>query len=292
MVSMMMPVSASLTANENDAKSIPGWTLNSQFSESGVFIDKDTSAEGDASLKLRHDGIGTGYCQAYTTVMVEAGKNYRLEFYAKAEDARGTDIVFDWSPRYSLIPIVPNYDWQEFKFIYTAPETKSVIIRFLCTGKTKGLWLDNVKFYDVSKPDINLVQNGTFEGFNAPMDKTVQTVFDPEIYLNVYKKTIEVDGKLDDWDGVSSYEIKKRMNFMEEYDNVTAGNVRYSYDDEKFYFAIEVNDPVYYVVDGFETQYWNSDSLQFAFALPTASNQTHSGVAWYPDTEEHIQLRE
>ncbi len=284
MTGLMTPVSASLTANVNDTKSIPAWTLNSQFSESGVYIDKDTAADGEASLKLKHDGIGTGYCQAYTSVPVEAGKNYRLEFYAKAEDARGTDIAFDWAPRYSLIPIAPNYDWQQFKFIYTAAETTSVIVRFLCVGKTKGLWIDNVKFYDVSKPDINLIQNGTFEGFDAPMEQKVQTEFDPEMYLNVYKKTITVDGKLDDWNGIQTYEIKNRHDLMEDYDNIITGNARYSYDDKNFYFAIEVNDPVHYMVDGFETQYWNSDSLQFAFALPTAANQTHTGVAWYPNT--------
>ncbi|MBR5152984.1 MAG: beta-galactosidase [Clostridia bacterium] len=282
----LMPVWASINGTEKDIVSISGWEVWSQKSDSAVYIE-DMSKQGRGNvLKLDNKTVkvvDNCYSAATTKISVEAGKTYKMEFDAKAQDAKGVRFTFDWGQRFSMTPVASTYDWNTFKFSYTPTETKTLIPQWWVDDKTEGFWLDNVRMYDVENPDVNLVVNGSFEIFDGVIEAFANTTAATTGGNNgnfdvFYKEGITVDGKKDDWDGVEVHEITQRDELGGVITNIITANIRYAYDNEKLYFFMEVNDPTH--VANATSRFWEGDSMQFNYVSPAAlGTGTKGGIS-------------
>lgn len=261
---------------------VSGWSYQSVDSDSGAYIDSENANRGNGALKIFNNTADVGYVFAITSVQVEKGKTYKLIFDAKAEKAQQIWMAFEWT-KVSLTPSTATYDWTSFEFSYIATEEGTLNIRFGVEELTPGLWLDNVRFYEKEHPERNLIKNGDFENNVAIQTKTEAGT------INVYKKSITVDGKIDDWDGVEKFDIDRKYNFK-SYKGTNigeiTGSVKYSYDDENFYCLIESYDSVHFTDS---KNYWNGDSIQFSIADPLAVTPVgvERGIAYY-ETEDRL----
>lgn len=288
-------VSASVGGKESDNVSISGWEVWSQNSDSAAYIEDMSELGRGNVLKLDNKTakvVDNCYSAATTKVAVEAGKTYKIEFDAKAEDAKGVRFTFDWGLRFSIIPVASTYDWTGFKFSYTANESKTIIPQWWVDDKTTGFWLDNVRMYDVENPDVNLVTNGSFEIFDGVIEPFAEKTQTAAGGVNgsfdvFYKEGISVDGKKDDWNGVQVHEITQRDELGGAIRNIITANIRYAYDKENLYFFVEVNDPTH--VANATSRFWEGDSMQFNYVSPAAlGTGTKGGVSIVPDEGNKI----
>jgi len=286
MISMMVTVSASITGTSTGTVA-NGWNWQSVLSDSGVYVDNSTAAGGENSLKIYNNTPREKESYVWVTypVDVKKGRQYSLSFDAKADNANTAWMAFDWT-KTSMTPTARTYDWMQFEMSYTATADATLNLRFGADDKTDGLWLDNVSFYDVENQEVNLVKCGDFEGLKteAPKNTEETTVADPGSF-NVYRKTIEVDGKLDDWGETEVHEITRRQEFAENIGQIITGNIRFSYDDENLYIGIESIDEIHHPD---YNKYWNGDGAQFAIATvgSVGNALTERGMALYDQMDK------
>jgi len=213
-----MSVSAEIVAKETNTI-VGGWDYQLVYADGGVMIDTEPGVKGKGSLKLFiKEEVPDSSIWARTTVNVAKGKSYKLKFDAKAKNAGGkTDVLFDWTRRITLVPTGKNYDWTTYEFTYQATETKTLELRWCIEDGTECFWIDNVVFYDVTEPNKNLVTNGDFEsGATAKPAATPVPQSGGNGSFDVFEKTITVDGKLDDWNGVEIHEITQIQSWGAE----------------------------------------------------------------------------
>ena len=218
MLLAMVPVSAdkaweSMTREEYI---FDNWRYKAVNSDSLAYIDNTVSAGGESSLKIYSNtvrGAGENYIWVAKPVSVEEGKTYRIEFDVKIENAiSDVHFRFDWSG-WSLIPSVTTYDWNTLAFTYQSAKSGNMELRWGSDNKIGGMWIDNVKFYDVENPDVNLVKNGDFENLSGLAQAPVTAVSDgndDDLYSMTGTQVV-VDGKADEWDDVTSYPIDQHF---------------------------------------------------------------------------------
>ena len=289
-----MPVLASPTAVTNDT-SIAGWRFTSHYSDSNIYIDRSQNAIGNASMKMvnRSPFASNVYATLETSAQVEKGKLYRLEFDAKAIDANKLFFSFNWGTRSSLTQAGATYDWMNYKFSYVPTEDEKVMLHIIADGPVGALWLDNMKFYDVTKPEFNLLANGDFENCSGPEETVEETITEPvtaetaeDIRMFAIEKAIVVDGKLDDWAGIDSMEITGRQDFDGPKEPLIQGNVRFAYDIDNLYFAVEVTDDSHYTYPS--SRFWYGDSVQFGIADASTnlvSTLIERGIVYYEEED-------
>ena len=267
MVLAMVPMSAFAAVVAKETNTIVGgWDYQLVNCEAGAVIDTAQGVKGKGSLKLfLTTDTDNGYIWARTTASVEKGKSYKLKFDVKMQNAgKNTNVLFDWDRRISLVPTGRTYDWSTYEFTYNATETKTLELRWSLDDVTEAMWVDNVVFYDVTAPEKNLVTNGDFEsGATAQPVATPVPQSGSKGSFDVFEKTITVDGKLNDWDGVEIHEITQIQSWGAEIGQLIKANVRLAYDATNFYFAIEVTDDVHFPD---KDTYWNGDGVQFTVA--------------------------
>ena len=289
MVTLLMPVSASLTGVTVD-ESIDGWKLQSTKSDSGVVIDQSAGVRGKASARIfNNTASGTGGNALFLRedITVKKNKNYCLEFEAKSENTEKVQVWIHNTAKVNLVPVTNTYDWTTYRLKYRSTVSGKIGVYFILEGKTDGWWLDNVRFYDVEKPDVNLIQNGDFENFSVG-NQGVQVESAEKEEFNVYSKTMTVDGKLDDWAGVEVYDIGLKYEMLAVPYEETDTNIQFAYDEDNFYFAIQAIDNTHYTVD--PSSYWNGDSVQFNLVGVTdAPMGTERGIIYYEDAGETVK---
>ena len=286
MISSMIPVFV-VNAATTDT-SIEGWTAVVNNADGGVYIDRSEGMRGKASVKLVNKSPRTSN-QEYVAFFqkltgLKRGKTYRLEFEAKVQNGKTCDVMFNWSPRWSLIPLKATYDWTPFQFSYTADADGSADLRFILDNKTDALWIDNIKVYDVAEPTVNLLKNGDFEDVvGGPVEAdeaeiAAETVTSPN-YFPVYA-TMTVDGDVSDWDGIEGRKLAQVNKFISSAAVTTSGTVKYAYDDKKLYLLFEITDPIH-VAD--EESFYKGDSMQFSTAAKKGDAGNERNVALWPD---------
>lgn len=292
------PVLASLTA-ETSESSIPGWTFVSSYSDSGMYLDTSEGVRGKASLKLVNRTVNTStktFGRLDTHVTVQKGKTYQFEFEAKAKNANNVTTFFNWGTRSSLTPSTKTYDWMSYKFSYRPTADETTAIRFVLDDKTDGLWLDNLRFYDVTKPSVNLIENGDFENCSGPTEPSDSSLGEDAVSegsMSARYGTMIIDGKLDDWKDIPARPITRRQNFAQVINvgdaaDITA-DIRFAFDDENLYVAMTSNDAVHVITD--TSKYWEGDGVQFAVADSrlAAPVLVERGMSYNAETGEVFQ---
>ena len=244
----------------------PGWVLDkSSNTVGGVTVDTTEKYSGKASMKLNNQTPRTEeqYVRiSYEKIPVTPGHTYIYGFKAKVKNANKAYVQINWDRTNLgyLTPTGKTADWRGFEFAYTNLDKTQVALRFVMENVTDALWIDDVYFYDASLPNTpenNLIKNPSFEE-NAPASSAQEASQD---IIPVHKKTdIVIDGKADEWSEVTSRKLDIYTDFTKQPQSV-AGEISYAYDDDNFYFLLDVEDDAHSPVTA--GNYWNGDGLQF-----------------------------
>ncbi len=275
---LMIPMTATVLA-ATDTSTVPGWTFEN-WAEGGIMVDTTEKYSGQASVKLWNKIIGTDkYVRFSYPINVEPGHTYRYGFMAKVKNAEGSYAQMNWDRTRLgyLTPTGATADWRAFEFSYTNTSETTAYLRFVMEKMAGELWLDDLFFYDTAKPataENNLIKNPSFEGIQsqAATSEASQDI------IPVSKVTaLTVDGKLDDWADIPG----RTLDIYTDYGKVpqsVSGEIRYAYDDQNFYFSIDVEDDVhFYVPSG---SYWNGDGLQFTICKTDETFGTAYGAVF------------
>ncbi len=262
-----------------------------------IEVDDTESFKGSASLKAVNNSpaVGNVYAMAATRVDLEAGKSYVVSMQVKSENSKILLSLFNWANSQNLTQFGGTFDWTNFEWIFTPTESNSYELEIIIEGETDGIWIDDVKVVDEETGE-NLILNSGFEGgADAPavsedvLDDSVEGLYQKIMtsdsyteeemlkvrgafkYMPVYKaEGITVDGNSEDWEGFPAMTVPtlptQYMVYMNDgrvKDNIS--EVRCAYDEENFYFYIEVEDDIFTSYSSEDT-YWQGDSIQMAIS--------------------------
>jgi len=294
----LLPVSASIDGMSKGSLEV--WYWQSNFTESEIYVDGSPGVLGKGSLTLHTKKLNptnAGYFWTEYYINAKKGQTFTIEFSAKMRNGASDSYMrFNWD-RMNLVTGAKTFDWTEYKRSYTATADGSLAIGFGFAGKNEDeqLWIDNIKLYDIKNPGVNLIPNGNFEASTPVIKNTFQEeevvveepVAEDDRDLYASKKTMTVDGKFDDWDGIEAREMHYLDRLIEPIGQLIKSNIRLAYDEENLYFAVEVTDDVHYTTG----TYWQGDSLQFAFSQAEAvalRKLTERGIA-FDEAENKIR---
>ncbi|MBQ2614113.1 MAG: beta-galactosidase [Clostridia bacterium] len=243
-----------------------GWSFGmSANTVGGVTVDTTEKYGGEASMKLWNHTRRTKeeYVRISYDIPVEPGHAYKYGFMAKVENGNGNiycQMNWDRSALTNLVPTGKTADWRSFEFVYNNGAETSAAIRFCMENYTDGLWIDDMYFYDMSlpqTPENNLIKNPSFEGIAT---QAASGEASQDIVPVHKKKDIVIDGSLDEWKDVTARTLDIYTDFTKEAQSI-AGEIRYAYDDDNFYFLLDVEDDAHMPISA--GSYWNGDGLQF-----------------------------
>lgn len=249
----------------NDTTSIPGWTVEiSGGIDGGAYVDSSEKASGKNSMRLYNNTVKTSdttFLRASYPIAVKKGRQYKYGFKVKAKNAVNVTTQMNWiTPRASLVPTGKNSDWRSFEFVYNHPGADgTAYLRIILDTKTEAVWIDDMYFYDADdSSQTNLINNPGFEETAAKPVSSDEGA-DGRRLIPVYNKSISIDGDLSDWEGTEAFEMDQRKTYAGTL--TLDSKIRYAYDAENFYFAVEAEDETHYpIMNG---SYWNGDGLQF-----------------------------
>lgn len=247
----------------SDYSSVPGWQIDKAYVDGGGYIDSTEHASGNNSMKLYNNTpqAHNVYLRATYPVSVKKGASYHYGFKVKAKNAFNVATMMDWGTRSSLLPSGGTAGWREFEFNYTHTTDASVaLLSIILDAKTEGIWIDDLYYYeDGDSTHTNLIKNASFEDTAANIPSNTQNGEDRPLIAVSHRNSIQIDGDLSDWSGVEPMKITQKTVYQG--DVTIDADIRYAYDDDNFYFAVEVEDNVHYPV--MEGQYWTGDGIQF-----------------------------
>ena len=159
------------------------WTVDTAFPDGGSVIasstiDKKVFHSGQGSMRLTF-GTETApghyifFRQTGNSNRVDLSKTYIIEFWAKAQNASGVTLRWDWEVLESLSAPLGTYDWTYFKY-EVRPTVDTVSFGVLVEAPTVGFWIDDIsvrlKDEDGLPTGANLIYNGSFadEKYTAP----------------------------------------------------------------------------------------------------------------------------
>lgn len=265
-------------------------------------IDKTVKAEGENSLKisyLQSETVGPSARANIWLNNLKKDKRYRLGYKIKAQNASSVAITLDSNPGFGWSNFTADYgttfDWKsvelEFEYKKDQPMCRYVIeIRGLC----EGLWFDDFYCYEYDgneKIGNNLAQNPGIEnldsctlnviGAKTANDKPTLEPFDiKKLGVLTKKDDLKVDANLDDWNGISMYDIPTYYPIEQEAPQTIEGKFGFAYDDNYFYAGVTVEDDVY-SYSTLSSEYYKNDSLQIAWA--DSSDVFHQAAVWAVD---------
>lgn len=286
---------------KTNAETVSGWTAYSNDSDSGAVIDNDIVYSGSGSLKCYNNTKRTAeqYFSLSTTVNVKKGKTYKYGFMAKGENINRGTVFIDWGIRTSITPFQATYDWTPFEISYThSTDAATVELRFVLDDKTDGLWLDNVYFYETENGVCigeNLIKNSSFdtsktidksEDANKNYDALTKYLISGK-RIPVYKADgISIDGDFSDWKSEYNVIPITGVNILNACTPDVDANIRYAWDDDYFYTAIDVTDDSFEPIEG--GGFWQGDSIQISLSADDEKKNfgTEIGFNYFPDTDK------
>lgn len=291
------------------------WNFYKNKSDVTVTLVNDEANTGKNSLHIVNRTPANGdanYFRVHTDIRMPEVGRYKFGCSIKTKNA-GRATMFLQSMMPSVVPFTKTRDWQRFEFVYDCTVAKSDWLGFMIFDKCDDIWIDDVFMYliDENGNQIgdNLVRNPSFEA-NEAKGKSVVAVEDGSGYYyhndnlktvggylarskNIpvsYVKNMTVDGSAADWSEIVPIHLSGLQNYSNEKIENDA-QIRYAYDEEKFYFLIEVTDPVHYDA---ASAYWKSDSIQVMLSTKPGNFGTEMGIMHKSDgttykTHENIE---
>ena len=160
-----------LTMPAVKAQIADGWTINfsnvTEGVDAEVFLDNKVKYSGENSLYASFDKsyLSMRYVSISQKIPVETGKTNVNGMKIKTNKANRIITKINQTNINSMVPLTKTYDWMDFHFEYThtgADET--VNYTTVVEDVTKGVWIDDVFFYEKNGDNTNLVINSGFEG--------------------------------------------------------------------------------------------------------------------------------
>jgi len=280
-----------------------------------IEIDETDAFNGRAAMKaVNHSpAIGNVYAMVVTRVDLKAGKPYIVSMQVKSEKSKILKAMFDWTNPQNLTQFGGTFDWTNFEWVFIPTETKSYEFELIIEGETDGIWIDDVKVVDEETGE-NLIINSGFESESSEpavsedmIDDSVEELYQKIMtsdsyteeemlkirgafqYMPVYKADgITIDGSSGDWEGFPAMTVPtlptQYMVYMDDgrrKDNVS--EVRCAYDEENFYFYIEVEDDIFTSYSTEDT-YWQGDSIQMAISSTEEEYGSELGFSYNSET--------
>lgn len=279
---------AAIGTDTYDTQTAPGWSIRSLDSDSWGSLDYETKRSGSCAIHLvnKTPEQPRKFLTMGTTVDLEAGKRYKFGFSAKFTNIEKGRIDFA-DVNYSISRYGSASEWTDYEFTYdckTARGQASVMFAFdgVCE-----VWIDDVFVYEAGKEGTNMIKNPGFEtagtqkepesatsGVTASIagaDKFSVADFKKELatigYIPVYKLSgYSVDCFYDEWGEALPMTIpaseKQKVQYLASSVLDVTCDVKLGYDEENFYIALKVFDPVHYAFNN--ANYWTADSIQLA----------------------------
>lgn len=139
----VMAGQAELSANTPDASGTTAGMSTATDSAIVIIDDVTSPASSGKAFRLANAQAASRFMDVHTTGVV-AGRTYRLEVWAKGNDARDETFGFAGSGAQS-VSVSLTTDWQRFVCILTANTTGQRIFIRAAPGKTTELVLNSVK---------------------------------------------------------------------------------------------------------------------------------------------------
>lgn len=266
---------------ENGAEPAAAGYFDSTVKYSGNYSLKLVSEAGPNSNKEFRTNIGLA--------KMEKNKDYRISFMLRGENVNAFTLTItnqsNWWQLGSLFG--KNFDWTpvELDFVYPS-ETPNPNAVFIISKECDGIWIDDLKLYQKNDNGSytelkDAIENGDFEQTGTtPIIKESQDAEDenPEKFtalsdddaLIVQKaEGITLDGDASDWDKYKAHPITDWVQLVES-EQTLAADIKYAYDDDAFYYMVQVEDETHKYVEG--SRYWSGDSLQAALDNNNSNN--------------------
>lgn len=298
-MAMLLHGAAVFAQKDSGGTEVSGWNFFENNCDATVSLVNDEANSGKNSLHIVNKTSASGesnYFRVHTEVNFPEKGQYKFGCYIKTKNAGNTK-MFIQSNMPSIVPFSKTRDWQRFEFTYDRAEAGGDWLGIITYDKCDDIWIDDVFLYliDENGEQIgeNLVQNPSFEA-NVASGSSGTAVEDGSGYYyhndnlktvggylarskNIpvsYVKNMQIDGSTEDWNEIMPIHMSGLQNYSNEKIENDA-QIRYAYNDEKFYFLIEVTDPVHY--DG-ASAYWQNDSIQVMLSTKPESFGTEVGV--------------
>ena len=296
-----------LTMPAVKAQIADGWTINfsnvTEGVDAEVFLDNKVKYSGENSLYASFDKsyLSMRYVSISQKIPVETGKTYVYGMKIKTNKANRIITKINQTNINSMVPLTKTYDWMDFHFEYThtgADET--VNYTTVVEDVTKGVWIDDVYFYEKNGDKTNLVKNSGFEGVEEVKEEVeapqkIESVADTEALLSKIKssdvfnyediarvmagfkysavfpaKGITIDGENGDWQDYTEMNmpVMSDQYYVMNEDYIVGGmdataTYKFCYDENNLYILINVKDNTHCFYDN-AADYWKGDSVQLA----------------------------
>lgn len=296
-------VLAAVGGDTSDTTSVPNWTIRSNNSDSHGYLDMADPVSGKQSLKLVNETPSTqgGYLSASTSVELKSGKDYKVGFVAKGLSVDNATVSLGGLSK-SVNNKGSSFGRRVYEFDYKhTGDSGTATMSFTVRGICEGLWIDDI--YVKDEDGVNYVQNPQFEDGEGQIEEVKDEIKDDKKedkkddkkddvqkpsqdvhsvdkftaddielsfatvgFMPVPKKTLTIDGKLDEWGENDLYahipsKPEQSVKYMQTDMDINA-DVYLSWDEDNLYFAIDVEDDVHYALNS--SSYWTADSIQFA----------------------------
>ncbi len=315
-VSMLLQTVPAFAGTDSAGAEVSGWTFYNQNKCDVTYeIVNDEAYTGENSFHIvnRTAGSDSRYFRLHTEPYFPKAGKYKMGCSIKTNNA-GLTRMFLGSFMPSLVPYAKTSDWKRYEF--TVERSKAGIdwVGIIVYGSCDDIWIDEVFLYETDDDGNaigeNLISNPSFE-LNAPAANTTLDGDDDSYYYYdddlstvngylsrakdipvSYKNGITVDGTLSDWADVEPIHVSGYQNFIKSAAMENDATIRYAYDDNNFYFCVEVTDPVHYA----SGTYWQCDSIQAMLSDSPGKFGAELGVMLYDNgdiynTHEKINVK-
>jgi len=297
------------------AEAIDGWTVKYNSAEGTVVLDSEEKYSGENSIRIINNtaNIANHFILLSTPVNVVAGEKYYFGAKTKSKNADILQLAVAFGTRSSLTPFQKKYDWMHYEFEYNATQTAPVDFQVIIQGNAT-VWMDDFFFIN-ARTGENLLKNPTFEKEKKPepvvelSDASLEEMYykisesdsfksaDMEKirggfkYMPVYRaENIGIDGDVSDWEkypplAMPTLSTQYEILVPDELPKDVEAVCKFAYDEDNFYFLMEVEDDEYNFKEG-SAFYWQGDSVQLAISGMEETYGTEIGLCYNPETDK------
>lgn len=280
---------------ENGAEPTAAGYFDSTVRYSGNYSLKLVSEPGPNSKKEFRVYVGLA--------KLEKNKNYKISFMLRGANMNALSLtVTNQSNWWQLGNVFgKNFDWTPVELEFNYPsENPHASAAFIVWGECDGIWIDDLKLYKENGSGVyseveGAIENGDFEqtGTTEIIKESQETESEDSEKFTVLSESdaiivqkaekITLDGDVSEWDEYKSHPITDWVQLVESEQTLEA-DIKYAYDEDAFYYMVQVEDETHKYVEG--SRYWSGDSLQAALDN-NASNNFGVPVGSYFDEEKN-----
>ena len=313
MTTALLPVSVSALKLQDYDYKFPNGRFgrdveNGSEPDAAAYFDSTVKYSGNYSLKLVSEA-GPNSNKEFRTIVglakMEKDKEYKISFMLKGANVNALSFTItnqsNWWQIGSLFG--KNFDWTPVELDFTYPSaTPSAQAVFIVSKECDGIWIDDLKLYQKNDNGSyselsDAIENGDFEQTGTtPIIKESQgaedenpekftALSDDDAVIVQKAEGITLDGDASDWDKYKAHPITDWIQLVES-EQTLAADIKYAYDDDAFYYMVQVEDETHKYVEA--STYWKGDSLQAAIDNNASNNFGVPVGTYFDDAKNKI----